>query len=274
MDICRKTNQLLSKVQNIDLTHELQTTIAPGLNFRRNTVNLLIGKKGSGKTFNVFREIIKLRFVPNHHYTKLLFVSNKISDPLYERYKNLFPMAHEYVSYKEAPTKIKQIAAAKAAVDELLETRTDLSALCPESREFILRTLGITQLPPLTEPWIHSIVILDDCLMLFDKKTKKNEELFGLLVENRQPKITYFLTLQDVKRIDSSIKQNIDTTWLFGGFTQRELFLLLHYVPVDEDHTVILDAYRRLSKYQAVIFGVGEDAHDVKLMIDVKDMKE
>ena len=57
--ITSQTLNLLSQVsKGRDLTHDLQTEIHPELFFRRNSVNLLIGKKGSGKTYNVFREVL------------------------------------------------------------------------------------------------------------------------------------------------------------------------------------------------------------------------
>ena len=53
-----KALQLLSELnKDVDLTHELQTEISPDVFFKHNSVNLLIGKKGSGKTYNVFREV-------------------------------------------------------------------------------------------------------------------------------------------------------------------------------------------------------------------------
>ena len=48
--ITKQTLKLLSEVsKGRDLTHDLQTEINPELFFRRNSVNWLIGKKGTGK---------------------------------------------------------------------------------------------------------------------------------------------------------------------------------------------------------------------------------
>ena len=59
MSVIESTLKELDEVnKGLNLTDELQTQIHPEVFFRRNSVNLLIGKKGSGKTYNVFREII------------------------------------------------------------------------------------------------------------------------------------------------------------------------------------------------------------------------
>jgi hypothetical protein len=44
----------------IDKDEQLQSVIDPELLFRRNSINLYIGRGGSGKTFNVLTKLIKL----------------------------------------------------------------------------------------------------------------------------------------------------------------------------------------------------------------------
>ena len=52
-------------IRGIDKTEQLQSVIDPELIFKRNSLNLLIGRRGSGKTFNVMRELIKLSELPD-----------------------------------------------------------------------------------------------------------------------------------------------------------------------------------------------------------------
>ena len=97
-EVVNKTLVLLSELsQNRDLTHDLQTEIHPEVFFKRNSVNLLVGKKGSGKTYNVFRELIKLREVPDHKYTKLIYVSDKPWDRTYDLVKDVMPFTVQKV---------------------------------------------------------------------------------------------------------------------------------------------------------------------------------
>ena len=103
MNAHEKVLNLLSTInKGVDLKDELQTEIDPSIYFRRNSVNLLVGKKGSGKTYNVFREVLKLKFVDNHHYTKMLYVTNKPYDPTFRRIKDLLPITVEKITYDKA----------------------------------------------------------------------------------------------------------------------------------------------------------------------------
>ena len=94
MSATKNVLQLLDAVnQDADPTNELQSTIASDVFFKRCSVNLLIGKRGSGKTFNALREVMKLNWVPDHGgYSRMLYVSNSIADPTYERFKPYIPL--------------------------------------------------------------------------------------------------------------------------------------------------------------------------------------
>ena len=250
-DVNTEVLNLLKNInKDLDLTHELQTEIDEGVYFKRNSVNLLIGKKGSGKTYNVFREVLKLKFVPDHRYTKMLYVTNKPYDPTYSRVSHLMPIPVEKVTYDNAVEKINELAEAKKAIIEIKKNDIDVNELDHEELD---KALG-TDISQSTSDVYHSIVLLDDCAFLFEKRTRDNMALWKLLFENRQPKITYFLTMQDPKGLDTSIKEAIDTVWLFGGFTQMKFNYLMRSIPHEQDVYDVWCVYSKLTKNQAIIF--------------------
>ena len=254
--VSNPTNEVLKLLatvnKDVDLLHELQTEIDPNVYIRRNSVNLLIGKKGSGKTYNVFREVLKLKWVPNHRYTKMIYVTNKPYDPTYSRIKDLMPIPVEKIPYEKAVEAINQVAEAKKAMTVINNEKVDINELEDESKQMISKTLGedITKYNEV----FHTIVLLDDCAFLFEKHTRENRDLWKLLFENRQPKITYFLTMQDPKGMDSSLKEALDTVWLFGGFTKHKFSYLLQAIPHESDVYDLWCIYQSLTKNQALIF--------------------
>ena len=108
--------------------------------------------------------------------------------------------------------------------------------------------------------------MLDDCQNMFAKRTGANDKLFKMLFENRQPKITYFLTMQDPKHLDTSLKQNLDSCWLFGGFTEHKFKYLMFDIPHENDLIEIWDAYRGLTKNQAIIFFITETGTEAAIL--------
>lgn len=247
-----KVLKLLAQVnRRVDLTHELQTEIDPNVFFRRNSVNLLIGKKGSGKTYNVFRECLKLRFIKDHRYTKMLYITNKPDDPTYTRIAALMPFPVEIVPYSNAVEAISQLSQAKAAMREINDRHIRTSDLEDEAKAELEVILGES----ITQPHevYHSIVLLDDCQALFDHRTAANKDLWKLLFENRQPKITYFLTMQDPKGMDTSIKEAVDAVWMFGKYSRYKFGYMLRYIPHEESPEKLWRIYKDLSKNDAIL---------------------
>ena len=208
-------NRLFKKhVPQCDETNELQSEIHKDLNFKRNSVNLFVGGKGSGKTFNVLREISKMTILPNHGYTQFIYVSDKTSDETYKRFEPMIDLPKRRVRYEDIEEVLTNLLDAKDAYKQVVDKGCS-EKLTDSCREDLLSTLGVTDFETKHH---HTLVFYDDALNVF-KNTKS--KIFTLLFENRHGNITYFLNIQDPQRIDASVKSNIDSLWLFGGFSPQ-----------------------------------------------------
>ena len=146
---------------------------------------------------------------------------------------------------------LKDVAEAKNAVHEMAENELSPEELSDESVEKITDSLG-AQIDTQDEIY-HTAVLLDDCQDRFIHRTPRNAELWRLLFENRQPKITYFLTMQDPKGIDTSLKENLDSAWLFGGFSYQKFKYLLRNIQNDYDSNELWDMYRIMCAQRVII---------------------
>jgi hypothetical protein len=72
-------NQKINKkMQGIDKTQQMQSEIHPDIYIYYNSINLLVGRRGSGKTYNVIRDIIKICMLDkNGGYTSFVIISDK-----------------------------------------------------------------------------------------------------------------------------------------------------------------------------------------------------
>ena len=244
---------LAKKNKNVDLTNEIQTEIDPNVYFNRNSVNLLVGKKGSGKTYNVFREVLKLKFIKNHHYTKMLYVTSNPEDNTFARFEKLLTIPVEKVSYEDAVDAINDLIQAKSAVKQLQRGEASWDDIDDEAKEELTQVLG-DQVKTDKKAVYHSIVLLDDCAFLFDHKNKENKDLWRMLLENRQPNLTYFLTMQDPKGFDTALKEAMDACWVFGGFTHRKFGYLCSYIPHGSTPYKLWKMYKNMNRNQAILF--------------------
>jgi hypothetical protein len=79
MNLDDVANYQINKVlKRIDKEDQSQSIIHPDLNFRRNSINILVSRRGVGKTFAVMRELIKLSQLPDcGGYSQLIYVTEK-----------------------------------------------------------------------------------------------------------------------------------------------------------------------------------------------------
>ena len=236
-------NQRLSSKEN-DSNSQI-STIHPEILIQKNSVNLLVGMRGSGKTYNSFREMAKICLLENNPYSKFVYVSNKTNDSTARVFDDLITLDKITVRYDDADEYISNLYELKGAYDEVVEKNIE-NQITDENKNEILEMVGVNTF---SEPW-HTAVLFDDAIQIFKKKGLLYRKLF----ENRQPRVTYFITLQDATGIDPSVKANIDSYWLFGGFSRQKF--LYHYSQINcsYDKEYVWSIYRELTRLQALVF--------------------
>ncbi|KAA6336158.1 MAG: hypothetical protein EZS28_052898, partial [Streblomastix strix] len=123
----------------------------------------------------------------------------------------LITIPTKIVTYGEIDSVFNDLIEAKAAYDQVIEQHL-MNQLTSDSKQEILTTIGAENFKM---KYPHTIVLFDDAMSIFKNKQLP---LFKKLFKNRQPRITYFLCLQDIIGLDASIKANVDTIYFFGGF--------------------------------------------------------
>jgi hypothetical protein len=110
----------------------------------------------------------------------------------------------------------------------------------------------------------HTAIFIDDCIDLFHHRG----ELFKKLFENRQPRITYFLGLQDITGIPPSLKSNMDSLILFGGFPRQKWNQLFYQIPINRDKETFFAKYSELKKTEYLIITFDLDGTTVYAVRD------
>jgi hypothetical protein len=68
----------------------------------------------------------------------------------------------------------------------------------------------------------HTAILLDDAINIL--KDAKHKILQNLLFQNRQPRLTIFICVQDIFGVPVKIRRNCDAVWIFAGFTDKTAF--------------------------------------------------
>ena len=238
-DVQNTIDQLVAQNKKVN-DSSLQTVIHPEILFRYNSVNLIIGPRGSGKTYFMMREIIKLYMLdPNgFNYSQIHYVTSKYNDDTIDMFRKLLPpsVLFNWVDTKDALELIKKISKMKSLINDEC-WRTEHPNDCKE----VLKVMNAEDLPY----DFHTLIIFDDSIGLFSKTTELAKQLY----QNRQSHITYLIALQDVTGISPSMKSNIDSLTLFGGFSRHKYNILFYQLPsVDYSY----EEYSHLTKLDNV----------------------
>ena len=218
---------------------EVQSPIHPDTHFRYNSVNLLIGKRGCEKTYFIGRELLKLCYLPNCRYTQVYYVTDKARDDTFEFVQKCCSKIEiVWVKTSDAIKVIETLAKAKGCLSNREWCESN-----PEEALMYRKALNADSIDGIP----HTLVIFDDSIGLFNKTTTLSKKLF----ENRQARITYFIALQDVQGLNPSMKANIDSIVLFGGFPKHKFSILTYQLPSIDQFDWF--TYAALEKYDYML---------------------
>jgi hypothetical protein len=249
--IQRKADMLIQNVlAKCNNEQTLQTTIHPEISFKYNSINLLVARRGVGKTFNVMKELIILSQLPdNGGYTTFLYVSDKTNDTTVNELIKLIKLKVRQVSYQDVLKVMEDIIDAKSALEDAI--RKDLvDHLSEKTVKDLKSTLDLSNISVAEIP--HTAILLDDAINIL--KDPKNKKLMNLLFQNRQPRFTIFICVQDVFGLPPNIKRNCDAVWIFAGLTDKHAFgMMCRQLGLDDDVDRIWQKYKQLEYRDVMI---------------------
>jgi hypothetical protein len=206
-------------------------------NIYYNSVVILTGAQGQGKTFTALAEsLIVCRKAPNTHM--LIFVKKKGFDPTAEYIKPLiqaagcqfveifYEQAEEFVQmifyYKQLYNKIKRAIAYKHKGQPMEEFEEDLADATDAEVAKMMRVLRIEDL---RHDWLNTIIVFDDAgnSGLFRKPDSYFNNRLKLC---RDDNAIYFITIHGITQLSPSIKQNAAVVYIFKGLSNERLAVI------------------------------------------------
>ena len=222
---------------------DLQRRIHPDIDFCYNSINLVVGRRGSGKTFNVFRQLALLSRIPSLFHMIVYITNNKNNDQTYRKFQSLIKIPIKIVSYEESEEFLITLRTYKQRYDNVINGVEDNETNPQEILDFLC-------IDGFRYPYLFTVVLYDDALNVFQKK--KSEE-YRMIFDNRHNKISYFFCIQDASGISTDIKNNADSIWLFGGLSKQKFDHLMYQVHFSADRDEIWEFYKRINKQEAIL---------------------
>jgi hypothetical protein len=204
----------------IETEYGRQVVETEPINVKFNSVNVFIGKKGTGKTACALNEVLKISLTGIYHMFIYVCPQGIIND---DSFKALRPLIEEnlcvqVVSTDEIVNHIDQLIRYKVIYEDIKKARQE-KHLDPQQKEELFDALKI-------KDWhfknLYTLIMFDDISgsPLFQHE---NSYMCSLLRRVRQPKLTIFLLIQNWKGLNPSVKNEITAIFMFKGFNQQQL---------------------------------------------------
>jgi hypothetical protein len=174
----------------------------------------------------------------------------------------LIKLKTRVVSYSDMLAFLTDLVDAKSAYEETLEKGL-VNAIIDKCKKNLLHAVDVKEFGEKTP---GTVVLYDDAINIF--KSSRNKPLLDLLHQNRQPKITYFLCMQDGFALPPQVKRNLDTCVIFGGFNDSQmlsmLFRQLNSSSLSNEE--LTRVYRTLSNREGLLFDYLPNGTTVKVL--------
>jgi hypothetical protein len=261
-----------------DNANELHTDIDHELNFSLNSLNLLVGQTGSGKSRAVFREVAKLNYLKNNPYHQFIYITDEENDKTFRKYKHMIERRDKTgkihgipiikIAYKDANQQLMQTINAKnlceRVQEEMRKTRKKSvgKKLDDVDKQILLEFLSV---PNFSRPPLHTVILFDDATNCFKNDKDPLNKLF---LRSRHHKFTYFFNthLTTNKAVPMTIKKNMRTFWYFGGYCKQDFNTVYPYIKSPLKNPVLWEIYNKIGKRDVLFFKYTEDGTKFKVI--------
>lgn len=245
----RQVNEILNNQKN-DMVGAFIEDIHPDINVKYNSVNVIVGKQGQGKTVIALQEIIKIGVMDTHH---LLIYVTKDGNESDRSFLALRPLIETRlpiltVSENDAQKTIEKIIQRKNKYYMIkrnhLEDRLDDPNL-KFSLDDVLDIFDKLYIDDFDKDYLHTIVLFDD---ISNSKLFANESsYFSQLIRRcRHINFSFFLLIQGWKGLKPHIKNEISTLFIFPCFNKQQLHYIYSQSATNKDFDEFFAEYYKI----------------------------
>jgi len=232
-----------------------QTEISPINNqslLYYNSVNLAVGKQGSGKSLLFLREIMNIQNEKNIHLFIYVTPNGDINDSTMLAIKPCLTVPLLVVAEEDLQEVVEGIVNLKNIYNDMVRDGM-VDKLDPEQKQEILSLLHLDEFPSdMYNTRLHTLLLFDDAA--FSSLFKKDDSFFNKFITRcRHNNFIVMFATQKFKGLSMPVKSQATTVMIYKGFTPQEVSYIFHNATINGfSYQEFKDLYARLEQDQVL----------------------
>ena len=240
------TNQLLIQSLNDNknkLSKGLISTIHPEVYLKYSSVNVFLGKQGKGKTFTMFKELVKLSLIDSDVHLIVIVSKDGRIDETFESIKDNITIPYIIISYEDIIEYLNDLVFHKMVYEKIIEE----NLIDKLETDQLIEVLGFLHLDDFSRSSLQEVILFDDAAYKAILTSPKSQ-IISMIHEARHFKLIFCFCVQGVKAIPLPIKEQMTSLFLFSGFINQKLSTIYQQSGITSiDYQDFKELYHQLS---------------------------
>ena len=238
------------------INNESIRPIANGIYSFYNSLNILVGNQGRGKSHVMLRDVIQMSRMNNANFHLVVYVSRNgsINDATFESQRELIQLPIKVVSDSNAEEYLKQLDLYKELYNKY--SSTPKIAINEKKLNEMFNFLHITKLGKPNTP-LNTIILLEDFLK---SKLIKSSYFVNAISQLRHKNFIVYVNIQFFKALTTEWKNNCTSFFIFSGFSRQQLSYIYHQVPFPIEFEELWQKYCQLSGHQFILINTRKNS--------------
>lgn len=230
-----------------------------------NSLNILVGPQGKGKTHVMLRDIIQISRLPKENSFHLIVYISKngsINDSTFEAQQELIQLPIQVVSDANAEKYLKELDLWKELYDrysttpritidnDKLQQMFEFLRITPAQAELsrgLYDKLGKPNQP------LNTIILCEDFVR---SKLLKSSYFTNYITQLRHKHSIVYINVQFFKSIPTDYKNNATTFFIFSGFSRQKMQYIYQQVPMPVEFEELWHYYMKMRNHDFIMINV------------------
>lgn len=218
-----------------------------------NSLNILVGPQGKGKTHVMLRDIIQISRLPKENSFHLIVYISKngsINDSTFEAQQELIQLPIHVVSDANAEKYLKELDLWKELYDRY--STAPRITIDNDKLQQMFEFLRINKLGKPNQP-LNTIILCEDFVR---SKLLKSSYFTNYITQLRHKHSIVYINVQFFKSIPTDYKNNATTFFIFSGFSRQKMQYIYQQVPMSVEFEELCHYYMKMRNHDFILINV------------------